>query len=145
MNHGKPKTTSQPLKTRQTKSFGRKLLFCDELGHRQAECWQRVRDVKKGTLRTREREQNADDRPQYNRKLVCQIRGYTGQSANYFNKRQKNCLPIPPDTIWKTNTRRNAKPETRNRGDIERNSRNQPAYGRLMVWWPTRVWIWVWW
>ena len=55
----------------------------------------------------------------------------------------KECPPIPPDAVWETNTRRNAKLKTRNEKDNEKNSRNQPAYGRLWVWWPIRVRIWV--
>ena len=92
-NDGKSKTTPQTQNPRETKRFEGKCFNCDKLGQRQAECRQIARDAENGTLRTRERQENKDERRQYKRKLVCQICGYTGHSAKYCSQRQRNASP----------------------------------------------------
>ena len=87
-DEGKLKTTPQLPNARQTKTFGGKCLFFDQLGHRHAECLRRVRDAENGLHRSRDRQQTTEDRSQYNRTLVCQICEYTGHSDNSCNQRQ---------------------------------------------------------
>ena len=92
-NKGKLKTRPQSPNARQTKRFERKCFYYDKLGQRQAERRQKVRDTANRMLHNRDRQQNTDDRPQYNRKLVCHICGYTGHSPKYCNQRWRNASP----------------------------------------------------
>ena len=94
-NDGKQKTT-QKRNVPDNREELQKAAFIVtvSVGHRQAECCPKARGAKNGILPTSERETNADDHPQYNRKLVFQICGYTGHSAKYCNQRQRNTSPI---------------------------------------------------
>ena len=93
-NDGKPETIPKPQNARQTKNFERKCFYGEMFGHRQKESRMRARGLENGTFETRDRQTNTYERPQFNRKLVCQISGYTGRSAKYCNQRQRNAPPI---------------------------------------------------
>ena len=143
-NDGEQKTTPQPHNARPTERIEEECFYCDKLGRKQAQCRQKARDVETGTLRTRER-QNTDDWPQCHRKILCKMCEYTGHSAKYCNVQQKKCLSIAPNPVQETDTRRDTKSERRYQRNIEKSSWNQPAHGRLWVWWPTGIQVQVSW
>ena len=97
------------------KRFDGKCFYCGKQGHRIQECRGRQRDEANGinkpdTIQPIKRQD--EDEPKYNPKLVCQICGYTGNSARDCRKRipKQTSTPHGQLTYQRTDEQENKEP-----------------------------------